>query len=90
MSLVYKGLSVSCFNRQLQPKVTQHGPPGRAPPTPKCLVSSRPRQMLRVTGKVVVGVEGEKEEEEASCLPAASEMFQELRESHPLGETAAA
>lgn len=34
MSLVYKGLSVSCFNRQLQPQVTQHGPPGRDPPNP--------------------------------------------------------
>lgn len=32
MSLVYKGLSVSCFNRQLQPQVTQHGPLGRVTP----------------------------------------------------------
>lgn len=45
MSLVYKSLSVSCFNRQLQPQVTQHGPPGRAPPHP----TPAPRQLLAGT-----------------------------------------
>lgn len=44
MSLVYKGLSVSCFNRQLQPQVTQHGPPGRVTfPSP---LSPRPSSAL--------------------------------------------
>lgn len=47
MSLVYKGLSVSCFNGQLQLWVTQHGSLGSVP------LSSWPGQMLRVTSKVV-------------------------------------
>lgn len=49
MSLVYKSLSVSCFNRQLPLWVTQHGSLGSIP------LSSWLGQMLRVTGKVVEG-----------------------------------
>ncbi len=49
MSLVYKSLSVSCFNRQLQLWVIQHGSLGSIP------LSSWLGQMLRVTSKVVEG-----------------------------------
>lgn len=49
MSLVYKSLSVSCFNGQLQLWVSEHGSLGRDP------LCSRPLQMLRVTGEVVEG-----------------------------------
>lgn len=68
MSLVYKSLSVSCFNRQLQLWVTQHGSLGRDP------LSPRPVQMLRVTGEVGEGASH-------WVWGGGNKMFQELRQA---------